>query len=62
MNEAQQESNIVRLLEGGPINAVVFNDEEMQAVNRLVDRGQVKKDYNTPAGFFLGVPHIELVR
>ena len=60
MNEAEIEAEVVHLLQGGSINALVFNDDELAAINRLVTRNQVRKSYKGTLGF-LGVPHIELV-
>lgn len=61
MNSAEEEADIVRLLQGGSINALVFNETELNAVDRLVNRGQVVKDYRGPLGM-LGVPYISLSR
>jgi len=61
MNEAEIESDVVRLLQGGGINALVFNERELAAIDRLVARNQVRKIYVGAVGL-MGVPRVELVR
>ena len=59
MSEAEKEADLVRLLQSGPITALVLRNEEIDAMNRLYSRGQIIKEYIGLLGI-LGVPHIRL--
>lgn len=56
MNEAEIEADIVRTLQSGPMFTGLFEgDGEQFAIERMVERGTVRKRYN-----LLGLSKIEL--
>ena len=58
--EFEVEADLVRLLRGGPVNALVLSEDECKAVYRLQSRGIVRRTFNNPLAV-MGVWHVELV-
>lgn len=61
MNEAMAEADLIGFLRGGPINVVVLEGHEIEAAQRLIARGAVRKTWRSGAHQLLGMYHLELV-